>query len=272
MTVSSWVPYLLGVVLVALGIPIAYFLPETLHRHPGADPYNGEPFRHTLRLQFGQLIRSTRFLWTGNILLALSMFLATILSRQSTTLLLQYSSMRYDWPIARASLYLSLRGAITLFTFAVVMPAAHAGLSKILHVSSATKDRLMSQASGVLSILGFVVTAEAATPFVYIVGIVLMSLGSAFIVTTRSLATSLVRPDQVARLYSAAAVVQSIGALLAGPLFAKLFAIGLRDACMGLPFILAGVLFGVATLAASLLRPLARGEAETEPLLGDDTA
>lgn len=35
-TVSSWVPYLLGFVLVALGIPFAYFLPKTLDRHPAA--------------------------------------------------------------------------------------------------------------------------------------------------------------------------------------------------------------------------------------------
>lgn len=96
----------------------------------------------------------------------------------------------------------------------------------------------MSQESGVLSMLDFAITAVAVTPVAYTVGIVLMSLGSAFIVTTRSLATSLVRPDQVARLYTAAAVVQSIGALLAGP----------------------------------LLRPLVRDKAETELLLGHLTA
>lgn len=36
MTVSSWVPYLLGLVLVALDIPIADFLPGILDRHPAA--------------------------------------------------------------------------------------------------------------------------------------------------------------------------------------------------------------------------------------------
>lgn len=129
----------------------------------------------------------------------------------------------------------------------------------------------MSLVSGVLSAIGFVVTAVAATPFVYTIGIVLMSLGLAFIVTTRSLATALVQPDQVAQLYSAAAAVQSIGALLAGPLFARLFAVGLRDGCMGLPFILVGIIFGFATLAVTLVRPLSRREAETEPLLGQHT-
>lgn len=81
----------------------------------------------------------------------------------------------------------------------------------------------MLQASGILSVLDFVVVAAAARLFVYAVGIVLMSLGSAFIVTRQSLATALVQPDQVTRLHSAAAVVQPIGALLTGPLFAKAF-------------------------------------------------
>ena len=51
----------------------------------------------------------------------------------------------------------------------------------------------------------------------------LLSLGSAFVATTRSLATALIRPDQIGRLYSAAAVVQSIRILVAGPWFAQLF-------------------------------------------------
>lgn len=123
----------------------------------------------------------------------------------------------------------------------------------------------MSQTSGILSMLGFTLIATATVPFIYAIGLVLLSLGSAFIVTTRSLATSLERPDQVGWLYSAAAVVQSIGALLAGPLFAQLFDVGLQIRRMGLPFLLAECLFGLATLAASLVKSLGP---ESEPLLG----
>lgn len=91
----------------------------------------------------------------------------------------------------------SLWDAIALFTFAVLIPAVSSGVSNALHMLSTTKDQPRPQASGNLSVLGFDVTAVAAMPFVYAVGIVLMSLGSAFIVTRRSLATALVQPDQV---------------------------------------------------------------------------
>lgn len=242
-------------------------MPETLdHERSESDTGGNErSLTDQLQHQLRQFPHLTHFLWTGNILLALFMFLVTILGRQSTSLLLQYSSVRYGWSIAHASLYLSLRGVMTLLTFAVLMPAVSGLLTNALCMPSMIKDRRMSQASGILSVLGFTLTATATVPFIYVTGLVLLSLGSAFIVTTRSLATSLVRPDQVGRLYSAAAVVQSIGALLAGPLFAQLFDIGLQIRWMGLPFLLAGCLFGLATLAASFVRAL---DPESEPLLG----
>lgn len=268
MTVSPWIPYLLGLVIVALVLPVACFMPETLdHERSESDTGGNErSLTDRLRHQLRQFPHLTHFLWTGNILLALFMFLATILGRQSTSLLLQYSSVRYGWSIAHDSLYLSFRGAMILLTFAVLMPAVSGLLTNAFCMpSSMIKDRRMSQASGILSVLGFTLTATATVSFIYVLGLVLLSLGSAFIVTTRSLATSLVRPGQVGRLYSAAAVVQSLGALLAGPLFAQLFDIGLQIKWMGLPFLLAGCLFGLATLAASLIRALGP---QSEPLLG----
>lgn len=82
MAVSSWVPYLVGLVLVFMGIPISYFLPETLDEQPAAEPTSEEPLLHRLSNHLKEFIRSSRFLWKGNTLLALFMFLATILSRQ----------------------------------------------------------------------------------------------------------------------------------------------------------------------------------------------
>lgn len=202
MTWSSWTPYLLG-------LPIACFLPETLDRQ-SIEPHTDET-QVSLIEQLQQRIRQfsylTRFLWTGNIILALFMFLTSSLSRQSTSLLLQYSSARYDWSLDHASLFLALRGVVTLFTFAFLMPTITGLLARALRMSPTVKDRRMSQASGSLSIIGFVLVAIAAAPSLYVVGLVLLSLGSAFVVTTRSLATALVRPDQIGRLNSAAAVV-----------------------------------------------------------------
>lgn len=275
MTISPWIPYLLGLAIVAIGLPIAYFLPETLDRSSSASEtdteHNEISIVDQLWHQARQFVRLTRFLRTGNILMALFMFLTTSLSRQSASLLLQYSSARYDWSLAHASLFLSLRGVVNLLTFAVLMPAVSSLLVNGLRLSSTLTDRRMSQASGTLSIIGFAFIAMDATPGLYIVGLVLFSLGSAFVVSTRSLATALVRPEQIGRLYSAAAVVQSIGTLVAGPLFSKLFHIGLETSWLGLPFLLAAGLFALATLAASSVKAVEpESGPESEPLLGHD--
>ena len=104
MTMSPWIPYLLGLAIVAVGLPIAYFLPETLDRSRAESEtdtgHNEISLVDQLWLRLRQFVRLTRFLRTGNILMALFMFLTTSLSRQSASLLLQYSSARYDWSLA----------------------------------------------------------------------------------------------------------------------------------------------------------------------------
>lgn len=50
----------------------------------------------------------------------------------------------------------------------------------------------MSQANNSLSIIGFVLVAIVAAPGLYVVGLMLLSLGSVVVITTRSLATALV--------------------------------------------------------------------------------
>ncbi|ODM17655.1 hypothetical protein SI65_07330 [Aspergillus cristatus] len=156
MTCSSWTPYLLGLAIVALGLPIACFLPETLNRR-SIEPLTDEnqiSLIEQLQQRVRQFSHLTRFLWTGNIMLALFMFLTSSLNRQSTSLLLQYSSARYDWSLAHASLFLALRGVATVFTFAFLMPTITGLLARALRMSPTVKDRRMSQASGGLSIMG----------------------------------------------------------------------------------------------------------------------
>lgn len=82
-------------------------------------------------------------------------------------------------------------------------------------------------------------------------------------------------PAQRSTLYAAVAVVQSVGALAAGPLLADLFRAGLtlgREK-MGLPFLFAGLLVGLAVAAVSAVRdndnlPGEGDDAERQALLG----
>lgn len=281
---SPWLPFVLGLLILAAGIPlVAFLLPETLpepserNQSRTVEEEDAEEDRSDISFsaRLRVLFSATSFITQRNIFLALAMFLASSLSRQSTSLLLQYSSTRYGWTIPRASLFLSVRGLVTLAVYLVLMPALSGVLTATTSLSAMQKDRRMAQLSGILSAAGLGMVALAAIPAWYVAGLVISALGAGFIVFARSLATQLVTPAQRSTLYAAVAVVQSVGALVAGPLLADLFRAGLtlgKDK-MGLPFLFAGLLVGLAVGAVSAVRdnenlPGEGDDAERQALLG----
>jgi MFS family permease len=114
----------------------------------------------------------------------------------------------------------------------------------------------MSKGSGIISVIGFAAIALAPTPAILIFGQIVLSMGMAFAVNSRSLATALVLPDHVGTLYSALAITQSAGMLVAGPLFANLFRLGMHlgNAWLGLPFLQASLFFVIAVVAVWRIR------------------
>lgn len=153
------------------------------------------------------------------------------------------------------------------------MPAVTFVVGRYFNLHGKHRDWRLSQGSGVLSIVGFAAMGLAPDPVLLILGLVILSLGSTFMITTRSLVTSLVSPNQVGTLYSAIGVSQAIGIFVAGPLFAYLFRLGMHlgDAWMGMPFLQAALFFVVATVAVWRVRIQCSGEDEEqqEPLLSE---
>ncbi|KAJ5945417.1 hypothetical protein N7516_005585 [Penicillium verrucosum] len=290
MTFGPMVPYTLSIGIIILGSIPALFLPETL-THPKQTRVNQEaseqdseseqsqpPRKQTVlqevTRQVREFARSTRFIWTDtNICLMVFVMFVTMMTRQSTNLLLQYVSKKFDWSISRASLLISLRGIFSLVTYLVIMPILSFLVTKHLNLRGKRSDHFMSKGSGVLSIIGFAIISIAPTPAILIGGQVILSMGSAFIITTRSLATSLVQIDHAGTLYSAIAIAQGVGTLISGPLFANLFRLGMQlgTVWMGLPFFQASLFFAVAVAAVWHVRlgpsPRSNDEEEQDPLL-----
>lgn len=306
MTFDIAFPFVLGLIVTIVGFSPAFVLPETLSaakakrsaRGDTASINSGESAEisgknellRDIVCQFTEFKDSTRFIWQDtNICLMIVIMFVSMISRQSTYMLLQYASKKFDWSLAKvsdpqdiadlsnchqASLLISLRGIFSLVTYLALMPAVSFLAARYFNLHGKRRDWRLSQGSGLLSIIGFAAMGLAPVPILLVWGLVILSLGSSFMVTTRSLVTSLVSPDHVGTLYSAIGVSQALGTFVAGPLFAYLFQLGMHlgDVWMGLPFLQAAVFFVVATVAVWRVRiqcPRDEDEEQQEPLLSE---
>ncbi|PLB39661.1 putative MFS multidrug transporter [Aspergillus candidus] len=263
---NPWPPFMLGLGVSILGSLSAFLIPETLTdarskavsaTDPDEDATQTETTiagknsrRQYIKDKLRDLHKSTRFI-TDNpgVTICLFALFITSFSKQSTSLLLQYTSKRFHWSIGNSSLLISLRGLITLASFLLLMPAISSLLSKTLHLPNNIIDLRLSQVTSAVSALGLVTIATASSRAVLILGIVLLSLGAAFSVTCRSFVTTLVRPDHVGTLYSSAAAASSVGMVIAGPLLAYAFRVGLHwgESWFGLPFLMGGCFYALVS-------------------------
>lgn len=123
-------------------------------------------------------------------------------------------------------------------------------------MSAPGKDLLISRLSVAFFTIGSLVVSAAPSVALATLGIVIFALGSGFSPATRSLVTTFCKQDEAGLLYSALAITQSIGGLVAGPLLALSFRWGLSlgHEWTGIPFALVAGLFGCGFLAVSFVR------------------
>lgn len=119
-----------------------------------------------------------------------------------------------------------------------------------------SKDLLISRVSIAFFAIGSLVVSAAPTIYLATLGIAIFALGSGFSPATRSLVTTFCNQDEAGLLYSALAISESVGGLVAGPLLALSFRWGLSlgHGWTGIPFALVAGLFGCGFLAVSFVR------------------
>lgn len=118
MNFNPWYPYASGLLIVVIGSVPAFFIPETLEdakakMKPTQNEARNEPFegieppskrpvlREILR-QGREFKKSTRFIWKDvNVCLIILIAGVGFMSRQSTNLLMQYASKKFEWSIGK---------------------------------------------------------------------------------------------------------------------------------------------------------------------------
>ncbi|KAL1957589.1 hypothetical protein VTO42DRAFT_5700 [Malbranchea cinnamomea] len=276
-SVSSWMmqhegvrpAYLFATGCFTAGVPLLLLLPETVHlrflkESDGCDRVVVEddasqvdPPKGRVRALFHGLIRSTSFVTRNRpVLLLLSTFFLSVLGRSQINLLLQYVSKRYQMPLSKASLALSLYAAMNIVMLFLLLPAASRYLTTRLHFSPSSKDLWMSKMSVIALILGCFVLGISPTFAVMVVGLAVYSVGSGFNAVCLSMITTFIDAEYTARLYSIVVLVSTMGAFVGAPTLAALFNAGLNVGAewAGLPFVASGLLHVFIAVALWFVR------------------
>ncbi|OJJ72219.1 hypothetical protein ASPBRDRAFT_75463 [Aspergillus brasiliensis CBS 101740] len=274
MSWSPWVPSLLGVAAQSLGLLGTTLLPETNPRKTfDQEGEDGEDDQHhtddsaptqyspgrlfsTLHKQWNQARGITINARSVNLICIVCSFLLSSIGRQALQLIIQYASRRFSWSIAGASYLITVKGLINLLTLLVLLPKISDWLRRHLSFSPVLTDLRIVQWSAWILTLGMALMAIASQPPLFVFGVCLLAFGWGFYSALRSLATALVLPSQVGVLNTAIGLAQSIGSMASGPILAAAFRRGVHQDgfWMGLPYILAAVLFFFASCLTSVVR------------------
>ncbi|KAL8287936.1 hypothetical protein RB600_003730 [Gaeumannomyces tritici] len=271
---SPWVPVraactALVPILVALVI-----LPETrpaggtAEAGTSSDTIMKEGFWKMLRAQLSESLSSLRssvhMLRRASILCVMPSFFVTqpVTTVQGATLGLTFSK-KFGWKMAQLGYFFSARGLLTILVLALLPlliksrskdgggggGGGGVGVGRDLHLARASM--LFMALANLLTGLGL-----EAVPLLAAGQLALtLSVGSGSL--SRSLLAGLAGgPDQTARLYALAGMVETVGSLVSGPTLPWAFAVGVRagGAWMGIPFWLVAVLCALALAALLCVR------------------
>jgi hypothetical protein len=287
MRFDAWTPVYLATTLVLVGACLSFFIPETLHSQSA--PFDGAFEAAAITGEKTPLISSfpenildresytvaetpKRSMWQicysnfqdaigvafqdRRIFTILATFPLHVISRSTMKFLLQYVTQRYSWTMAQAGFLNSLRASVNIVLLVVILPLATKLLLGKLGLSNMRKDLSLAKASMLLLTIGSFTIAASPTIALLTASLITYTLGTGFALFIRSLATSLVEPDQVGRLYSAMTVFDAFGQMTAGPILAELFHIGIKRGKVfsGLPFLVGGVFHGLVLAVLWLIK------------------
>ncbi|KAK0327886.1 hypothetical protein LTR91_001493 [Friedmanniomyces endolithicus] len=279
MQTDPWIPNLIGILICVSTLLALPFIPETLGARPDSSltssrpsTPSGESVARPQDIAGASELVSTDLLarWSARFrdaisfltqdwrILALCLFFfGHTLIASSSRLLLQYMSKRYNIIFADATMLLTVYNGVKVLLLFVLLPYLSTLSMRTFRLSGQTKDLYLARASQICVLIGFTLIGFSPNVPTVVVSMSVASLGTGTYLLIRSFITSLVPGHHIARVYSIMTLVDTIGAMLGGPILAGLFKSGLAlgDSWIGLPFYFLGLMnaaFAVLIFAVRL--------------------
>ncbi|RDW89025.1 hypothetical protein BP6252_01057 [Coleophoma cylindrospora] len=282
---NVWIPIVLGILIMVVGWFGILFLPETLHfRTGGKIPEDLETpsttkdnTEHTIldriKTTASQMVAAVSgYIW-GDTKVALLMLtlLLTSLGRYAGELKLQYATKKFHWTWAQAGYLIFLKAVCSLVLLVVLLPSASHILTSKYSFTVKAKDLWLARVSSILALLGAFLIAFSPSSPIMVFGIIIFSIGSAYGLIVRSLLASMVEPHHIGTLFNTISLLQTAGSIIAGPLLANTFKLGLKldGIWIGLPFMVAGCLLSFAAVVIWTITVTTKSVAGQEDVILD---
>ncbi|OQD60699.1 hypothetical protein PENPOL_c021G03643 [Penicillium polonicum] len=269
-SVNPWIPVIGALAAMAVTIAVALiFTPnlapshkvqqslEDIDIHLSQDELSplSTKIRDRLNQSMAKWVDASQWISKDICLIFLAFFVFET-SRQVTGVLLQYSSVKFNWEYAKASYLISLRAGVNLLVLVTMIPALTRLFCNKWRCRQVQADKYITLISGMSLVVGCIFIFLAESSFILILGQILFAIGFAFTVTARSLLTAMVDQHHLGLVFTSVTAVTYAGLIAGGPLLATAFQWGLSLGrfWVGMPFLVTAILFSLATFAVFAAR------------------
>lgn len=248
---GPWPVMLLTFILYILAAAPIILIPETFHRSHQSEPSDDAESHHvtikTRVLQgFNQLKDSLSIVRIRSVALILCICVVSLPVIVCTfQFMVQFISKRYHIPLAETGYIQSLYGISHIVVVLLIIPfisnlIVRPTLPDWLRVTDEKhRDLILVRWSYVAYVAGTFILAVSPSLPVFVVGLIVMSLGSGSASFIKSIATFHVDPEHRSRLFTLMALVEMASSIWATPALAGLFTLGMRlgGEWIGLPYL-----------------------------------
>lgn len=153
--------------------------------------------------------------------------------------ILQYMAKRFHWKWSTATYISTVSNVTSVVALLVLLPAASFVLVRRFGYDVLRRDLLLTRASVVLVVLGSFMLAFAPAPWLFVLSLVVTSLGAGFSPLCRALLNAVVEPHTVAALNTTISTLETLMALAGAPVLGWLLSRGLEldGPWLGLPYL-----------------------------------
>lgn len=270
MTVSSWLPFTIGISAMAFAMLLTLSIPETYHARTSLTPSPSEgavvaqPKPYGLLHHLNQILAMFK---SRSLCLIFVSFVGENLILKNNGFAMRYVSKRFSWPLSRFGYFMSARALVGILIYLIILPRISSFLQHRMLFSPLRKNLLLARTMGIILAIGLFLAAGPTLGSV-LSGLLLVTIGSSSTTICRSIAAHFVDSRHVAFMYTFLNLLNTAGAILASPLLASTFVLGMKwgGDWQGLPYLCLGILGTISAIALFLIR---RGTGEVEEMEND---